>query len=122
MDSRIAKKSEDPEFLRALSRRVRPSMIFDENGSVLADIGAMAHIADFEVVRDGEDAFDITVHPTEHIALQPILESLDTRFVISARRGHKYDWVFRLDHIDTLLAESSAEQTGPLRFRLEIVR
>ena len=32
----------DPDFMTQLARRARPSMVFDSEGSVLADTGALS--------------------------------------------------------------------------------
>jgi hypothetical protein len=39
IDSRIDSKIHNADFLKKLARSVRPSLVFDEKGSILADMG-----------------------------------------------------------------------------------
>jgi hypothetical protein len=121
IDGRVKAAIQDPAFISQLSRNLRPSVVFDSRGSILADLGAMQHINDIRVVAKKDAPIEITVSPMESFAVEPVLESLDARFVTKAERGQKYDWIFRLYPIETLLV-SDPPKVERLRFRLELIR
>jgi hypothetical protein len=64
----------------------------------------------------------ITITSKEHLPVAPILESLDHKVVIEVARGKKYEWVYKLSVLKSLLLENSAVPTNQWRFRLEIIR
>lgn len=118
IDSRIQQQIEDPAFLQKLGGELRPSVIFDSNGSILADQGAMHYIEDINVKRHDEIKFaakSITISPKSFLAQAPLLTSIDqNNYIITSHRGKKYDWIYSTD----LLAWSSDTTS---RFRLEII-
>jgi hypothetical protein len=121
VDSRVKASIEEPSFISKLSRQLRPSVIFDEKSSVLADLGAMQHISDIRVATKADGAVEVVVSPVEPFGIEPVLESLDETFVIKAERGNKYDWVFHLYPVQTLLV-AEVPKVERRRFRLELIR
>ena len=121
LNSKIETKISNPDFLKKLSRTMRPSLIFDEKESIQADMGAASFVEKISVSKVKKDDFKIVISPREHLGVQPVLEALDGRYVIRAERGKKFDWVFHLSAIHAILAEDSAE-VDKQRFRLEIIR
>jgi hypothetical protein len=95
LDSRIESRITDPAFMRELARNVRPSVLFDERGSILADLGAMRFIDSIEVSKGTDEVWTITISLSEFLEVEPILEGVDSQF---------------------------APERNILRFRLEIVR
>ncbi len=80
IDSRIQKQIEDPAFLKKLGTEIRPSVIFNSLGSILADEGAMEYIDEITVTRNSDVKFtakSITVRPKSFLAQAPILTSID---------------------------------------------
>ena len=121
IDSRIDSRVNNPDFLKRLARSVRPSLVFDEKGSIISDMGAVAFVSNISVTKEPKDTLTIVVSPVEYFGVEPVLEALDDRYAISAKRGQNYDWIFHLSGIQTFLLESSAEVERH-RFRLEIIR
>jgi hypothetical protein len=121
IDSRIDSKIHNADFLKKLSRSVRPSLVFDEKGSILADIGAVPFVSNISVSKGPKDSLKITVSSVEYLGIEPVLEALDDQYAIRAERGQKFDWVFHLTGIQMLVLQSSPKRDGG-RFRLEIIR
>jgi len=121
IDSRIDSKIYSTDFLKKLARSVRPSLVFDEKGSILADMGAVPFVSSISVSKGPKDSLKITVSPVEYLGIEPVLEALDDQYTIRAERGQKFDWVFHLAGIQTLILESSPKRDRG-RFRLEIIR
>ena len=72
-------------------------------------------------LEDIWDNLTIVVSPVEFLAVEPLLEPIDDRYVIHGERGKKFDWVFHLSGIQMLAVEQSPRQERQ-RFRLEIIR
>lgn len=121
LDSRIDSKINNADFLKKLARSVRPSLVFDEKGSIVADMGAVPFVNNISVSKGPKDSFKIVVSPVEYLGVEPVLEALDDNYTIRAERGQKFDWVFHLSGIQTLVLESSPKRDRQ-RFRLEIIR
>jgi hypothetical protein len=121
LDARIESRIEDADFLQKLARHVRPSLVFDDKGSIIADIGAAQYIEEMGVSKGPRNTLEIVVSPREFLGIEPVLEPLDDRYAIRAERGTKYDWVFTLQGIDAIVAEGSGKPTRQ-RFRLELIR
>jgi hypothetical protein len=123
LDHRITTKINDADFLKKLARSVRPSLVFDQNGSIIADMRAVSYINNISISEGPKDSFTIVVSPVDFLAVEPVLEPLDGRYNIHGQRGKKFDWVFNLSGISTLLLEDSPLSTREKqRFRLEIIR
>ena len=125
LDNRIEARITDSRYMLELSRKARPSVIFDVNETVLTDLGAMS-IIDRITVRMDTVPHLVTISPNEFLAAEPLLESLDKAFRIEASRGKKFDWVFRLYPYPTYtaLAQRGPDPPSPRarRFRLELFR
>lgn len=121
LDARIESRINDADFLKKIARSVRPSLVFDEKGSIIADMGAAPFVDKISVSKGAKDTFEIVVSPVEYFGVEPVLEALDGDYTIHAARGQKFDWVFRLYGIQTLVAESSPQRERQ-RFRLELIR
>jgi hypothetical protein len=121
IDSRVESKIHNDDFLKKLARSVRPSLVFDENGSILADMGAVPFVSNISVTKGPKDSLEIIVSPVEYLGIEPVLEALDDQYTIRVERGKKFDWVFYLAGVQTLVLESSPKRDRG-RFRLEIIR
>jgi|APFre7841882654_1041346.scaffolds.fasta_scaffold39344_2 hypothetical protein len=121
VDSRVDSKIHNADFLKQLARSVRPSLVFDVKGSILADMGAVPFVTNISVSKAPKDGLKITVSPVEHLGMEPVLEALDDHYIIRAERGQKFDWVFHLSGIPYFVGESMPKRDRS-RFRLEIIR
>jgi hypothetical protein len=123
VDSRIEKQINDADFLKKLARNVRPSLVIDVKGSIIADMEAASYINNISISEGPKDSFIIVVSPVNFLAVEPILEPLDARYYIQGQRGKKFDWIFNLSAISVELREDSAlPPREKQRFRLEIIR
>jgi hypothetical protein len=103
--------------------KVRPSLVFDVKGSIIADMGAASYIKNISISEGPKDSFIIVVSPVNFLAVEPVLEPLDGRYNIQGQRGKKFDWIFNLSGISAILREDSAlPPREKQRFRLEIIR
>jgi hypothetical protein len=121
IDYRIENKITDDKFLKELSHSIRPTVVFDQNNSILANMGAMEYIEDINVVVEDGEPKKIVLSPKVFLGVAPILECLDGHFEIIKKQGEKYNWEYELKHVSRLLSESSGQITNH-RFRIEIVR
>ena len=119
IDSRIEKKIHDDSVIRKLASVVRPSIIFDENSSVLVDQGALELLESVTVQKDEGSKLPktITVIPKRHLAHPPLIQTLEVEAIdFGSSRGPGLSWVFTLDYI-----MCHDDFDGRRRFRLEIL-
>ncbi|MFX0195736.1 MAG: hypothetical protein ACFFCW_06400 [Candidatus Hodarchaeota archaeon] len=121
IEKRISEKLLAPDVLKQIASLVRPSFIFDHNGSIHSDSGAGQFIGKIQVEMGKDEPEKIIVSPTEHLNTPPVLECLNYNFDITTRRIGKSDWLFELSSPNYLVFESSPEKKEWL-FRLEIIR
>jgi hypothetical protein len=76
-------------------------------------------ISDLEFIK--KISHTIVVSPNAFLSVPPLLESLDGEFGIIVNKGKKYDWVYELKSVDTLLLQSSGKITNH-RFRIEVIK
>ena len=121
----IDRRIENDQFIRKVAAHIRPYVIFDENGSILVDGGAMQDLEKIEVeseVKEGENYpnLKIIVTPKHHLVYPPIIESLlPIMFDITDERGEGNKFIYQLvpgwNAIDP-------DKKVVLRFRLEILK
>lgn len=107
-------------FLKRVSDAVRPSCVFDQQGAILVDMGAMNFIDGIDVAPLPKDDLPpkIVVHPKRYLANAPILTTLDPfSMSISAERGTKFDWVYTLSYVGVAVQSDWKH----IRYRLEVV-
>ena len=123
IEATIDKKLSDERVLRKISSLVRPSVIFDENKSVLANLGAMELIEDirFEGIKEGT-AFPekIIITPKAHLYTAPVLTNLDSFWIeYTVTRGELLNWEYDIHaYIGAGVGRDNWEK---IKFRLEIL-
>lgn len=127
IDSKIEDKLESAEFINKVAQSMRPSVIFDLNGSILSDMGAMQYIEDIKVDVKKPQRYDIIISPKEFLSVAPILECLDEQPKMIIKRGKKFDWIYELYEPMHIVASGGADppkgaDVVGLRFRLEVVK
>ena len=119
LDRRIEARISNPAYLQKLARSVRPSLLFDDKGSIVADMGAGTLVKNISISKNDKGGLDIIITPLEYIGIEPVLEALDHGYNIEGERGEMFDWRFHL-------SGSSNYKFGPEatrnRFRLELIR
>jgi hypothetical protein len=121
VDSRIEKKIQEESFLRKIAASLRPTVIFDESGSILLDQGGMDVLERIEVSHSDIDHMpeQVVIHPKRHLTHAPILQTLEDEIVeIDISRGQGYQWQYRLKY---KFYEQPFPGKEKRRFRLEVV-
>lgn len=121
LDARVETRINNAEFLKKLARSVRPSLVFDEKGSIVADMGAVSFIDKISVTKNAKNNLEIVVSPLEYLGVEPVLEALDGSYTTTAERGQKFDWVFHVHGVH-FFVDGSGPKRDRERFRLEIIR
>ena len=84
IDSRINTFVNNHEFIRKVAKNVRPMLVFDSNGAILIDNGALEYIDKIEVVPNpGQLPSKIILHPKQFLSTIPILTSFSDRLIES---------------------------------------
>jgi hypothetical protein len=122
VDSRVEHALRDESFLRRLSARVRPSLIFNEKGAILVDSGALEYITEIKTTITEKD-FDlpgkILVRPKQYLAHAPLLSSIDNYVLeYTAERASGLDWEFT---VKNYVGQSIDPKFKTCRYRLEIL-
>jgi hypothetical protein len=125
IDARVRAVVGSDDYVRRIAFQVRPSVIFDSNGAILIDQGAMEDIENIEVVprADGQGVLKnfplkIIVHPKKYLAHAPLLSCIGpVLVVIEPVRGKKFDWEYPLGN-----EVSSWVELPSYKFRLELLR
>lgn len=124
IDSRIEHAINDEQLIKKIASHVRPYVVFDENGSVLVDGGAMQYLEEIEVGKLTEDDFtiEVTVTPKDHLANAPLIEALSKYEIFAVpERGRGHQWIYKM-RIEVVRDSGRGEHLQPARFRLEILR
>jgi len=106
------------DYLRRVAAHVRPFVIFDQDGSFLADSGAMTYINSISADLKLEGGLQrVVVSPNCLLTYPPLLEPIDnTQWSVTPTRGKGYDWIYLMS------CSSFAGGTKDFRFRLEIIK
>jgi hypothetical protein len=118
--SRVERHVSSDAFLKRLADAIRPSCVFDQQGAILVDMGAMKFIDSIDVAPLPENDLPpkIVIHPRRYLANAPILTTLDPFVMsVSAERGPKFDWVYTLSYV----GGSDHTDWKHIRYRLEVV-
>jgi hypothetical protein len=126
IDSRIEKAVTSSEFMNKVAKRVRPSVIFDDKGTIYYDSGAMQFLEDLKVnfkptATNQIGDFIIEVIPKEHLAYPPLLEAVtDNDIFYESKRGEKHKWL--IEGSVTSYRTNDKGEKHELRLRLEILQ
>jgi hypothetical protein len=121
VDARIERITSGDAFMDKVASRVRPSVVFNQRGSILADMGAMDVIENITLTNYSTALpGTIIITPKRFLAHAPILSTIDP-FTLNVleERGNKFDWIY---HIGYVSASWNKDPFSSIRFRLEIVR
>ncbi len=119
IDWRIERRIRDESFLKRIVSSLRPTVIFDEDGAILVDQGAMELLTTIEVKKNEENGLpiEITVEPRQYLAYQPLIEALDNELIdFTVKRAKGFAWSFSLEYMMT-----NDIFDGHRRFRLEVL-
>ncbi len=111
------------EVIQRIALLVKPDMVFDEHGAVIADRGACAFMQERGIQIKKESSWgpipsEIRIAFSKHIKAPPLLTSLNPESVfIRAKRGESFDWIFELTYAMT----HDNEREFTRHYRLEIL-
>lgn len=116
----VDKRLDSPETIDRLSKLIRPTVIFDNKGTILADLGAMEYIESIGVSGNEEQPLlpiRIELKCNKFLDLPPMLTSMDNySYGEKVSRKDKFGWIFELEPM------SYDTQDATFRFRLEVLR
>jgi len=119
IDWRVTQKLKDPNVLCELASRVRPSVVFDAEDKILADLGGLNYIDRVHVERTTNlMPVRIILTPKHFLAQAPLLTSLDAVELSGAEqpvRGPGITWVYNIG-VFNMMAD-----VPHMRFRIEII-
>ncbi|MHC1741844.1 MAG: hypothetical protein AB9873_02290 [Syntrophobacteraceae bacterium] len=123
---RVEKIVKDPAFIQEVARRVRPAVVFNAEGTVLADSGALDLLESVPDVRmpardETLTLAKIKVRPKKFIS-EPVVESLDISDVsVAAKRAEGVSWEITIVARGEMISSGETPvMTAPPRFRLEL--
>jgi hypothetical protein len=108
----------NPEVIKKIQDAVKPSLIFDQNGSILSDQGGQKLIGKLKVTENKNGFVERIVVPLNDPNACPILTSLDNTvtYSINPSRGEMSDVIFDLE-----LRGYSKPRPSKSLFKLEFV-
>jgi hypothetical protein len=114
----------DETILRKIAAQSRPSLIFDANGSILHDMGAVQYLKpdDIRVVKRDSDGPPLVIHIgfVRPVSYPPIVTPLRDSAGVTTANGNGLDWEFTINWI--VSPWPGTETNDALRvYRLEIV-
>src|SRR5207245_3499035 len=102
LDRKIDTRMSDPAFIRQVASQVRPALIFDSNGSILADLGAMQYFDEITVKFPDMDnkPGEIVLKPKILLTYPPDISGIGgIQISPVARRGPGFTWYYRVGEI-----------------------
>ncbi len=129
IEERINKIIEHPDYIRKIASLVKPTVIFNGDGSILHDLGGMTLIKEIRVDKGIQSACPgnllfptaITVSPIKHMANAPIITcNSDFDFQITESRAKGFDWLYKLTMNGYSTSEDGQESLEVI-FRMEII-
>jgi hypothetical protein len=128
IEDRVKIIVENPDFIRKIASLVRPTVIFNSNGSILHDLGGISWISEIKVEKSGHADWGsmllpstIIVTPINHMANAPIITYIDlSGFQITASRTTGFSWLYALKPCSVFISDET-EVDPEILFRMEIV-
>ena len=127
IEKRIGEKLKDPEVIKQIASLVRPSIIFDQKGTIVHDSGGAQFVKNIEVemsVPKNEkrepEPIKISIFPTKHIKEPLILECLNRDMDFMCERVNTLDWECEIGSPNNLVMGLSKFH-GEWKFRLEVI-
>ena len=122
----VEQKTSSDEFIKRLGDRVRPSLIFDANGTIIADSGALdlIEIPEIEEIGEGPSpGYIITIRPKQYLSMAPFLQMLGgPSYALTAERTKGVNWKFTLEYHQVLVMGRGPKRSITPKFRVEIMR
>ena len=100
VDYKVMTGIKRPEVLDKLRQQVRPMVIFDDNGSILSDMGARQYVEDeikIKKTRDKKFIKELRITLKNPLSI-PILTCLDNSvdYLVNPKRGKKLEIIYEL--------------------------
>jgi hypothetical protein len=121
IDRKIDARTSDPAFIRQVASQVRPALIFDSNGSIIADLGAMQYFDEISVTfHEGEKKpGEIILKPKVLLGFPPEITGMGgVQIFPAAQRGPGLTWRYEVEEF--YIQKETVSR--PFRFRLEVIK
>ena len=123
IEDRIKDALSKEEVLRAISLRVKPDLIFDDQEAILSDRGAAAFLKEHAIHIKRSTVFGDKTLPTEiriefnkYLTVAPLLTPLNADAeTVSASHGKDCDWIYILDY-----SMAGGDDSYVRKYRLEM--
>lgn len=120
LDYKIDRALQNPDYIHRIASKIRPSLVFDSKGSILADLGGESIISDIQFAYDEKFPTyptSILITPNTYLQQAPLLTAADdNEYDIRVSRGHLRTWQY------SVIPMKYIDRNGELpRFRLEIL-
>lgn len=120
IDERVTQQTSSDEFINKLSENIKPYVLFNQNGTILYDGGAMKYIDSIKLdtTGSGTDVFvmKVTIKPKQFMKIVPFLECIDyPEHTFRSKRGNGFDIIYNL-------INANVAGLDEIRFRLEILK
>ena len=130
IENTVSERLKDPSVIRSLALLVKPDLVFDEHGAVIAERGAWAAIKEngITITKGTSDSDNIIAHELpvtiriafkKHFETAPLLTPIGPDIIfITSTRGEQFEWVYTLKY--TMRSDS---HDGPVirTYRLELL-
>lgn len=120
----VDKRINDPEYIKKVADQVRPYLIFDGNGIIVTDGGALQYLDSIVVLEkeifSGDSYYPrkMSIKPKTFLANDPIIQCIvNELFDIKISRTAPIGWIVQMS-----FSMGPIGDPQNLRFRLEIVR
>lgn len=109
IESKVQIITSSDSFINTLIARIHPYVIFDENGSILYDMGGMSYLDTIIVEKSNLDRkpsvffpSKMTIRPKNVLQTSPLLECIDSEYTysITVERGPFYDWIYTFQLVE----------------------
>lgn len=101
IDENVSAKLSDEKVIRQIAERVKPSIIFDANESIISDMGGRQFVKDIRVTErtDSKLPKRIVIDCTRHFASAPVMTALHDSVAIFTKPGRLDSWEFEISWI-----------------------
>ena len=107
------------KFLGELAAKVRPSCVFDFNGSILAEVGTQDYVSRIRVETNGGWSYFVFVDCKRHLNYPPIIQYLNKPLhTVESVRSTGYGWKITMN--TGVLVTEDYPTNNPL-YKLEIL-
>ena len=130
IERKIKKSITDPTYTKEIASQVRPFALFNANGTILIDMGAMQYLNDLRVIPSDDSRIPkkILLSPKRYMAHAPMITGIDQPGTVARpKRLAGLDWEYTFDLSYVIERETSPDvdiksKREQDRYRIEIIK